>query len=289
MLFFLLLQVLDAFNAANLLNPYKFGMCLQPTYGNLDIGDSDPAKYSGSLTYIDFVSDPSNPNSGYYTTSMTSSKLGTTELLTGTVEAIWDSGTTLIAGTTAWSDAFKAAARTAQAAFVEELLQGTSDVALTDAQLASWPDLKFSFPTNTSSTYTISVNSSQYMLLTNGFYKLGLDLNGQSKFLLGDVMLQMVYVEYNNVNYQLGVAPVADCTHVLTSGGGCSLFHFCQMRLFKYERTLDLFNFRRSCWSVLCCRIDGLLELHSWTLLSCQHGGFAVCLRCRQLLPESRH
>jgi cathepsin D len=207
-------QVLDAFNSAGLLTPYVFGMCMTPTTGSLEIGTIDPGKYSGSLTYLPFQTTGSL--SGYYTVTMSSSKLGTANLLSSSANVIFDSGTTLIIGTTQWVNAFRAAAQNANAYAYASLFLGNM-VQMSTAQINTWPVLTFTFPSTTGS-YTVSLPPSMYIANQGGYGWLGVDLSGgQSFFIMGDIFLQALYVVYDNTNSRLGVAPVADCSHVMSS------------------------------------------------------------------------
>jgi hypothetical protein len=211
--------VLDKFASAGILNPYMFAMCFTPTYGNLDIGQIDPIKFNGTLNYISFLT--SGAGSGYYTTAMASSMFGTAALLSGSVNVIWDSGSTLIIGSSTWLNNIQAAAVAAGAYNSAAFFSGV--VANMNAtQLATWPLLKFTFMNTSGLPFEVNIPASIYFIKLGGdpnapYYRIGISAGASSLFILGDTFLQVLYTVFDNTNGRLAVAPVGDCSHMINS------------------------------------------------------------------------
>lgn len=68
--------VLDSMAQQGQLQPYLFSMCLQPTYGTLDLGVVDPYKYSGTMQYLALITNAADVMSRYYTVYQRSLALG---------------------------------------------------------------------------------------------------------------------------------------------------------------------------------------------------------------------
>jgi hypothetical protein len=177
--------VLDGFVAANQM-PYFFAMCLQPTFGNIDFGVVDPAKYSGTIQYLPLIVSPTNVLSRYYTVNQQSLRIGSKSItLASPQQAIFDSGTTLMVLTKSVFSSLSSVCRTAGYAGARNLFSGYA-VALSASQIASWPQLTFSFATSTGGTFSISLSSSQYLVpwVEKGisYVYLGIDWSSNSMY-----------------------------------------------------------------------------------------------------------
>ncbi|KAI5117874.1 hypothetical protein M0805_006576 [Coniferiporia weirii] len=176
-----------------------FGFTLLDSGGELFLGGTDTTAFTGSLTFTPLITTPS-----FWEISMAGASVGTKKVVTKAVDAIVDTGTTLLIGDTTNVKAIYAA------------IPGSADASRTVGE-GFFTVPCDAIPSDVSidiagKSFTLSADSFNFGQVSAGSSSCvgGIVADDSEGFwILGDVFLRNVYAEFDVGNLQVGFAPVA--------------------------------------------------------------------------------
>jgi len=165
--------------------------------GELILGGSDPAYYTGEMTYVPVQRE------GYWEIGMDSMVLNGEEVgCFGGCTAIVDTGSSLLVGPTAETEAIN------KAIGGVELIPGTGQYQIVCSQIDSLPDIDFVVGgqtfTLTGKDYVLQITQLGQTQCISGF--MGLDLPMGPWWILGDVFIGKFYSEFDMGGSRVGFA-----------------------------------------------------------------------------------